>query len=224
MVNIKKMLFFMAVIWFASATLQAGGKKYTAPVDAEVLKIPAKISSPWYIGGGVVWNDFFKKPCSPTEPTCQYEDKTYGVMIRGGYEVDPYFGLEGRAARTFLDKGPFGGVPVEHVGLFLKPQYPLTKRFNLYGLFGLGYTKSLANGARLQYFDDDTGFSAGMGIEYDFSDVKGDFEEGVTYDRAFDGYADQGIDWTIFLDYQRLLIKSGAPDIDMISLGLRYDF
>ena len=73
---------------------------------------------------------------------------------------------------------------------------------------GYRYTENLGNGARLDYFDNDHGFSAGIGIEYDLSDKQGDFLKNVTYDRVFDGHADQGRGWSLFLDYQRLLVKS----------------
>jgi OOP family OmpA-OmpF porin len=91
-------------------------------------------------------------------------------------------------------------------------------------LAGYGYTKNLGSGERLEYFDDDWGFSAGLGFEYDLSDRKSDFLENTAYDREFDGYADQGRGWSLFIDYQRLLIKSDVPDLDMISAGVRYDF
>jgi opacity protein-like surface antigen len=204
--------------------MDAGAVKEVAPVEAKVLEIPAEEVSPWYIGAGLIQADFLKDPCSAFDPSCKYEDVTNGLMIRGGYDFNPYIGIEARGAKTFWDKGPYGGVPLEHIGLFLKPQYPLTERLNLYGLLGVGYTKNLGSGARLAYFDHDSGFSAGMGIEFDFSYSKGDFLENVNYDRTFDGYADQGRGWALFVDYQRLLIKASAPDMDMFSLGLRYDF
>ncbi|MFT7824308.1 MAG: hypothetical protein ABXS92_06045, partial [Sulfurimonas sp.] len=104
-------------------------------------------------------------------------------------------------------------------------------RVNLYALLGYGYTENLGNGARLNYFDNDWGFSAGIGIEYDLSDKKEDYDSYKTdenpnpiFERDFDGYADQGKGWSLFLDYQRLLIKSDVPDMDAVSLGLRYDF
>ncbi len=214
-----KQLFKSSVIGLAliSTSVYAGGK-YVAPVEAEVIPVPEDIS-PWYLGAGLVAAKFHA--CGNG---CDYEDLTYGAMLRGGYDYNEYFGLEARGIRTFLDKGPFGGVPLAHIGLYAKPQYPVSERVNLYGLLGYGYTKNLGNGGRLNYFDSDSGFSAGAGLEYDLSDRKGDFLKDAQYDRAFDGYADQGKGWSLFVDYQRLLIKSNVPDMDVISAGLRYDF
>lgn len=201
-----------------SASVYAGGKMVT-PVDAPVIPISETELSPIYIGLGVTALQFHA--CGND---CSYEDRTYGAMIRAGYDFNQYFGLEARGIRTFLDEGPFGGVPLQHIGLYVKPQYPVSEQVNIYALLGYGYTENLGNGARLNYFDDDHGFSAGVGLEYDLSDRDGDFEKTGNYDRAFDGYADQGKAWSLFVDYQRLLIKSDVPDMDTVSFGVRYDF
>jgi len=203
-----------------STALYAGGKNVSA-AGVPVIPIETVTPSPWYLGAGLVWAKL--SGCN-LQPGCTYEDVTYGAMVRGGYDYNEYIGVEARYIRTFLDKGPHGGTPLAHAGLFLKPQYPVSERVNLYGLLGYGYTENLGNGARLNYFDNDWGWSAGAGIEYDLSDREGDKIENGDYDRAFDGYADQGKGWSLFLDYQRLLIKSNIPDLDAISAGVRYDF
>jgi len=213
---------FMALL-LTGTVLQAGGGKNMAPAEAVVTPIVTEDISPWYLGAGFAWANFSLEDCSGV-PGCTYEDTTYGIMVRGGYEVNQYFGIEGRFIDTFLDEGPFGGAPLMHVGLFAKPQYPVSENVNVYGLLGYGYTKNLGNDERLNYFDDDWGFSAGVGLEYDLSDREGDRVENGNYDRAFDGYADQGRGWSLFVDYQRLLIKSDVPDMDVISAGVRYDF
>jgi OOP family OmpA-OmpF porin len=185
----------VGIILLLSMGIQAGSKQIS-PVDAPVIPIVDK-ATPWYLGLGLVAIKFHA--CSND---CSYEDLTYGVMVRGGYDYNPYFGIEARYMRTFLDKGPFGGLPIQHIGLFLKPQYPINEKINLYGLLGYGYTKNLGNGARLNYFGDDSGFSAGVGVEYELSEDE----------------------WSLFLDYQRLLIASSVPNIDAISFGIRYHF
>jgi OOP family OmpA-OmpF porin len=214
----KSILVLILTLSIFNSNIYAGGK-YVAPVDAPVAFIPTKTPSPWYLGAGLVWAKFHS--CGNL---CTYEDVTYGAMLRGGYEFNEYFGLELRGVRTFLDEGPFGGVPLQHIGIYVKPQYSISERVNMYALLGYGYTQNLGNGARLNYFDHDHGFSAGIGLEYDLSDRKGDLEKNRYYEREFDGYADQGKGWSLFIDYQRLLIKSDVPDMDVISVGIRYDF
>lgn len=203
-------------------TLAYAGGKQVSPADASVVAIPeAAHPSPWYLGAGLVFADF--RGCD-LPSGCKYEDVTYGTMLRGGYDINEYFGIEARGIKTFLDKGPFGGVPLAHAGFYAKPQYPITERTNIYALLGYGYTKNLGNGNRLNYFDSDSGFSAGVGLEFDLSDKQNDFIQDANYDRPFDGYADQGRGWSLFVDYQRLLIKSSVAKMDVISFGLRYDF
>lgn len=184
------------LISIALATLAQAGGKTVAPVDAAILPIETTTILPIYLGVGVTAAQF-----SACSNNCDYEDVTYGAMLRGGYDFNEYFGIEARGIRTFLDEGPFGGVPLQHIGLYAKPQYPVIQDFNVYGLLGYGYTENLGNGGRLNYFDNDHGFTAGLGLEYDL------FKE-----------------WNLFVDYQRLLIKSDVPDMDALSVGLRYDF
>jgi OOP family OmpA-OmpF porin len=217
---VKRVLISSLVAISLSTTLYAGGKGVVEAV-APVLPIETIDPSPWYLGVGLVWAKL--SGCN-LQPGCEYEDVTYGAMVRGGYDYNEYVGIETRYIRTFLDEGPEGGTPLAHAGIFLKPQYPVSERVNLYSLLGYGYTENLGNGGRLNYFDSDWGFSAGAGVEYDLSDREGDRIENGNYDRAFDGYADQGKGWSLFLDYQRLLIDSDIPDLDAISFGVRYDF
>jgi len=209
--------------------LQAGGKMI-APVTVPVVPVETVDPNPWYIGAGIVWGKLSVDNCFGNAG-CTYEDATWGAMVRGGYDVNQYFGIEARWIRTFLDEGPFGGTPLQHVGIFAKPQIPMGDHFNLYGLIGYGYTENLGSGNRLNYFDSDDGFSAGIGIEYDLSGRDDDYDAHKTeenqnpqFDRQFDGHGGQNAGWSLFIDYQRLLIKSDIPDLDAVSFGVRYDF
>jgi len=175
--------------------LYAGGD--IAPVETTL----STESAPWYIGVGAVW----AKLTGCNLEKCSYEDVTYGGMLRGGYDYNEYLGIEVRAMRTFLDKGPYGGTPLQHIGIFAKPQFKATEQINLYALLGYGYTENLGNEGRLTYFDAESGFSAGLGLEYKLLTL-GDAK------------------WSLFVDYQRLLIKANVADLDMVTFGVRYDF
>ena len=63
-----------------------------------------------------------------------------------------------------------------------------------------------------------------MGLEFDLSSKDDDYEEDVRYERPFDGHANQEKGWGLFIDYQQLLIKSDLPDMDIVSIGVTYDF
>jgi OOP family OmpA-OmpF porin len=197
----------LVAIIFVSSQLYAG--KSIAPAETDVIPVSTDCSS-WYLGVGLTSAKF--RACRITG--CNYEDITYGVMLRGGYNFNRYFGVEARALRTFLGKGPFGGVPLQHIGIYAKPQLPLGDRINMYGLLGYGYTENLGNGERLNYFKHDHGFSAGLGFEYDLSGAKKDIGGRGDYDQ----------DMSLFVDYQRLLIKTNVPDMHIITVGLKFDF
>jgi len=203
----------LLILTMLSGLVYAGGENVVVYQEPEMIPIPmaipvAAVAAPvtesipaiLYVGVGFAIADF--TACKDEEnPDCGYEDTTYGAMLRIGYDYNEYVGVEGRWMRTFLDEGPLGGVPLQHYGLFLKPQYPATEDFNIYGLLGYGYTESLGNGNRLRYFVDGSGFSAGIGGEYNFTD-----------------------EIELFADYQRLLITSEAPDMNTFHIGLRFNF
>ncbi len=208
------------LVIFGLSTLYAG--KNLIPAESPVVPVVEKSSiSPFYVGLGLVGANFYIK-CKNVD-NCSYEDTTYGLMARVGYDYNQYIGIEARFLRTFWGKGPQGGLPLEHYGLYLKPQYPFGDRVNLYGLIGYGHTKNRGNGARLNYFTSKSGLSAGLGFEFDLSSSAEDKVENGAYKRAFDGHANQNRGLSVFVDYQRLLLKS-SPDMDTISIGLRYDF
>ncbi|PHS30106.1 MAG: hypothetical protein COA92_10070 [Sulfurovum sp.] len=216
MIDAKKIVFTS----FAGITLLCAGGKEVLPAILPVEPIPLVNPSPYYVGIGFVWGRY--NGC--TSPGCEYEDVTFGTMVRAGYEWNQHFGIEARGVGTFWRADPLGGQELQHFGLFAKPMYPLGEDFNIYGLLGYGWTKTTTGGNGNLQTIDEGGFSAGIGFEYDFSSKEADREAAVNYDRVFDGQANQENGWGIFIDYQRLLIKSGVPDIDVISIGITYDF
>ena len=155
------------------------------------------------------------------EPNCGCRgtgavDKTAGIVGRAGYDFNEFVGVEARGIRTNwkADGGKF-----KHYGIFVKPMYPVSKDINIYGLAGLAQTKTENRGRR--QFTDANGFAWGAGLEYDLGS---DHAKEGRYSRAFDGYGDQEGGWGLFADYERLLQKSGSPDLDAISAGVTYDF
>ena len=141
-------------------------------------------------------------------------DKTAGVMARVGYDFNKYVGLE---ARGMLSNQEGNGGEIKHAGVFVKPQYPVTKDFNAYGLLGMAKTTTQGTLRRT----DVEGLAFGAGVEYDLSDDK---KKEAKYDREFDGIADQEKGLGLFVDYERLYYKSGSPDLDAVSAGVTYDF
>jgi len=176
--------------------------------------------NPVYLGAGVTTGRY-KASCSTN---CKYEDVTGGVTLRAGYEYNQYVGIEARYIATFFGSNDLRGQEMQHVGLYVKPMYALSEHFNMYGLLGYGWTKSTSRGKVKLLTVDETGFAAGLGLEYDLSDIEYDYERNNIYPQGFDGHGDQERGWGLFVDYQRLLIDSDIPDMDVISAGLTYDF
>ena len=145
-------------------------------------------------------------------------------MGRVGYAWNKYLGVEARILGTFLGSDPLGGQELQHGGVFAKPMFPLGEGFDIYGLVGYGWTKTRTGGNGNLQTVDEGGLSAGIGLEYDLSSKSDDKEEYIKYSRPFDGQTNQENGWGIFIDYQRLLIKSGVSDMDVVSIGFTYDF
>ena len=213
----KKIIISLVTISALASQTYAGGKNVIAAV-APVAVIPTAIDpTPFYIGLGLLWAGM-SRDCACTGG--KVEETTYGGIIRAGYEYNQYIGIEVRALHSSIDKDI---ATTTHYGLFLKPSYPVSENINVYGLLGYGKTKLDCVVDRLSY--DENGFSWGVGMEYDFSNRESDREEG-TYDRAFDGQADQERGWGVWIDYQNLLNDSGISNFNsnVITVGITYDF
>jgi len=87
---------------------------------------------------------------------------------------------------------------------------PLENSLNIYGLVGYGLTTTSTGGNGNLPEVDESGFAAGLGIEFDINSEDNE-------DSLESGFG-------LFVDYQRLLIKSDVPDMDVISGGVTYDF
>jgi len=166
-----------------------------------------------YIGLGLVAAQYDTN-CNCTRTSKSGVDKTAGLMTRIGYDFNKYVGLEGRGIRTNWKS--YGG-KIKHAGLFLKPMYPVSDSINVYGL--AGYAKTTTQGGLRR--TDVNGLAFGAGFEYDLSD---DVKKDAKYGRTFDGQANQEKGLGLFMDYERLYYKSGAPDLDALSAGITYDF
>ncbi len=209
----KKCMLFSAMMSAAlTLVVEAGGDIEPALTPVEPIAVQ-KTAIPVYLGAGFSVGRYF---------TDDDEDVTYGAMVRAGYDVNQYIGFEARYIATFWDEGRTFGQRLEHIGLFVKPMLPFNENFNLYGLLGYGWTQTKTDG----YFKtlEENGFSAGFGLEYDLSDKRYDYDPTIYYPEGFDGQGDQEMGWGLFVDFQRLLVDSDMPDLDVISAGVTYDF
>ncbi len=190
-------------------TLPASAKKSTT-----LISHPKKNIHPLglYIAAGVT--------AARYDPNCTClmkgsVDKTAGLIGRIGYDFNQYFGVEARGVKT---KWSSEGGDLEHYGAFLKPMYPLSNAVNIYGV--AGYAKTKTPGVTRRKVDTEA-LAWGLGLEYDLG---ADTPKEGRYAREFDGYGDQERGWGLFVDYERLVQKSGSPDFDTINVGITYDF
>jgi hypothetical protein len=195
-------------------------EEYVAPVVAEVKPEPVPVPVPvkhiaangFYAGLGIAGAQY-QTNCS-SQCNKSGEDKTAGLMARVGYDFNQYVGLEARGIKT---NWKADGGKVQHAGIFVKPMLPVTDAVNLYGLVGVAKTTT---DGYLQETDAET-LALGAGVELDLSEDRA--KEG-RYNRAFDGKGDQEKGVGVFLDYERMVVKSGSPDLDAVSAGVTYDF
>ena len=183
----------------------------TARVEMPVGKKDISANG-FYVGLGIAvarYNTNCKTGCSRAGT-----DKTVGIVARAGYDFNKYIGLEARGIRTSISND---GGTVKHAGIFVKPMLPVGETVNVYGLVGLA--KTTTQGV-LQRTDAES-LALGAGVELDLSE---DSAKNGRYNREFDGAGDQEKGVGLFIDYERMVAKSGAPDLDALSAGVTYDF
>ena len=164
---------------------------------------------------GVKYKDSCK--CKNGKGSNDFKDTTYGVMARVGYDINQYIGVEARGSKTNWNSD---GSKVEHGGIYAKPMLPVGNSTNIYGLVGLAKTKVTSNSGKTPKVNAD-GLALGIGVEMDLSK---DIPKDGRYSRSFDGQGDQEKGLGLFVDYERMLVKKNAPDLDAVSAGVTYDF
>jgi len=218
MKKIIQIMTFSSLI--ATGSLFGGGD--IAPAVAPVAIAQEADPNPFYVGVGILWAGVSRDCSTPGCPNVRLKDSTWGGIIRAGWEYNQYIGIEGRALKATIDSD-WG--ETTHYGIFLKPQYPVSERVNIYGLLGYGHTEIDTDCVPIRDSFEHDGFSYGIGLEYDLSDTESDREEG-TYDRPFDGHMDQEKGWGLWVDYQNLMHNEGPANFksNIVSFGITYDF
>jgi len=212
---IRKSIQAVLIGTMASA-LSFGGGKIAAPAVVPVVPVVPEVS-PWpiYVGLGLLAAGVSRDcACGRGE---RLKDTTYGMVVRAGWDFNPYIGIEARYLKSSLEKD-FS--TVEHYGIFVKPQYHITDQTNVYAL--AGYGRTTATGCTSTGDLSKNGASFGVGFEYDFSKSS---PEG-TYSRAFDEQGDQEKGWGLWVDFQHLLNNEGLFNVktNVVTAGVTYDF
>jgi len=174
--------------------------KEREPIVKNEVEPPASINTTTtinrglpYIGiGGTIAQ--YDTNCKCSKSNISGTDKTGGFVVKAGYEFNQYIGIEARGLKTMIKED---GGEIEHMGILIKPSYPISEDTNIYGL--VGWAKTTTSGG-LRKTDVD-GLAFGGGVDYSIT---------------------QNV--SLFVDYERLFQESGAPKLDAVSMGANYKF
>ncbi|RLA70300.1 MAG: porin family protein [Epsilonproteobacteria bacterium] len=146
-------------------------------------------------------------------------DDYSAMMLQAGYKFNDYVAVEGRywIGLTEGNWDAFGNTfdsDVNAWGIYVKPMYPVTDSFDIYGLLGYASVDADHAGTTLPDANFD-GFSWGIGAAYSFTENFAVF-----------------VDYTDFQDDDFVYTTGGAPrvtgtfehEIDSINFGLTYQF
>jgi len=185
----KKILLSAITLALLGSGVQAGGD--IAPV---VVPVPLESGchNGFYVGAGLSDQRTYSKDSDWFDDSILGQDKTIPLIGVLGYQFNCYLALEGRVGKSLFEEDY---ADVLTYSIFLKPQYPVTEDFSVYGLIGYGVvrvkgTDGHVPAANVGKTIVDTGsFQWGFGMQYDITD-----------------------EWSIFLDYTSLMKdKSISP-------------
>ena len=173
----NKLLLPLAVLVSVASSAMAD-PFYNTNTPAAYHDVPQITSYP-YIGGAFaltsVSDDYFEY-----YPDYGYTDQTdidySSLMFQAGYQVNSYIAAEFRywfslnsgdySTNTLYSLNPGAYDSFDAWGMYLKPMYPVTPEFSIYGLLGFaGVTVDADYGSYLLY--NDSSFSWGLGASFD---------------------------------------------------------
>jgi len=132
------------------------------------------------------------------------QDRMGNFTLTAGYDFNKYVAVEGRFTTSFTKEEI---TEMQGFSIFVKPQYPITKKFSVYGLLGFGSVK-LEGVDNTDVDVDDNGFQWGLGASYAIND-----------------------DFSIYADYTSLAkdmdgtyLTQRSADTDALTIGITYNF
>jgi len=138
-------------------------------------------------------------------------DTVASVHARVGYDVYRYLGVEARVTLSLAD-GDDLGLDYSY-GFYLKPQYPINKKWKLYGLVGYAQTQIS--------FDDESSYN---GITNNTSTQNG-FSYGVGVSYQYSHKVELYVDATSLIDESETLASgSYAMKANTLNFGINYHF
>lgn len=221
----KKNLLLPVLALLGSSSTAMADPFYNSNIPAAYHEVPQSVSHP-YIGIAYgltkVSDDYFDGNLD------EHTDIDYdSLMLQVGYEMNPYIAFEFRYWFSMGD-GDYSlstNYPIPPAegsykdfnawGLYLKPQYPVSPEFSIYGL--LGFSGVQVDGQPDWYDNlvDDTSFSFGIGGAFNFTENISAFIDYVQlYNNTY------GYDYY----YGPYYYDPQGTDIYTVNFGLTYKF
>ncbi|MCF6243462.1 MAG: porin family protein [Sulfurovum sp.] len=148
-----------------SGNIVFAGANTTRTVDP-IVEIPLIVDesvSGFYLGLGVSAVSTHEEDLDFFSIT-EGQDRTGDISLALGYDWNEYIGLEARymvsiAKEDIVDRSSWG--------IYVKPQYPITEDFKIYGLIGIGgFDASGTNHFGQNISADDVSLQWGLGVSY----------------------------------------------------------
>ncbi len=190
----------LTMVCVSSLGFAGGDFKDVEPAVVPVVPMAEEEKSPWYAGLALAYNQTYSTDYGWFDDGVKTQDETGKLVGLVGYNVNEYIAVEGRIGGSITMEDY---ADVMTYSLFLKPQYPISEDFTIYGLLGFGLVQvEGADGDEPahpnvigQEILDDTSFQWGLGLNYKINE-----------------------DLSIFIDYTKL-----ADDADISSTLYGYD-
>ena len=210
----------LATLLAISTFAIAGGN--VAPIETEVAPITTEVevapveNNGFYIG---IAYGYSNVQLDNSLTGNKVDDYDYGsILLDIGYKINPYISIEGRywaginsnndlAWKNHIDSD----VTVDAWGIYAKPTYPVSDKFDIYALVGYGSgdaSYDIPNAGTIDS-ENSEGFSWGLGAEYQMSNNVALF-----------------IDYTSVIDGESTKTGLLATDnsVETINFGVNYKF
>jgi len=216
----KTVLSIWAVIAISSLGFAGGDMKDVEPAVVPVIPIVEEDDSNWYAGLALAYNQTYSTDYGFFDDGVETQDETLKLVGQVGYNFNEYIAVEGRIGKSIAEEDY---AEVTTYSLFLKPQYPISEDFTIYGLLGFGLVQvDGTDGDEPAHPDvvgeeilDDTSFQWGFGLNYM---VNEDFSLFIDYTKLAD---DADIDSTLYGYDPVVYDELSSQDL---TVGVNYKF
>jgi len=209
----KKIVYSMVAVAALSSVVFAGGdfgKNVEPAVMIPVVMEPVPVDeSGFYVGLGL-------SGTATTDGTPNIfdvkarQDRTGDVTLLAGYDFNQYMAVEARYMDSFTQEDV---LERNSWGIYVKPQYPINEKFNVYAL--LGYGGMTADSITPDPVSvDDEGFQWGLGANYSLVEYVNNLSLFVDYVRIAND-----MDADVFLSTVDTTVNA-----DTLTVGVTYKF